>query len=200
MSDTIHEKLAAVQAALKAPKGQVNKFGGYKYRNCEDILQAAKPLTTSHGLVLTISDDIVEVAGRVYVKATATVSDGKDSIVTTAYAREEASKKGMDSSQLTGATSSYARKYALNGLFCIDDTKDADSADNTQHETKAVPIDDEQVARIEQQMAEYGVDAPAFMGWLKSSFGADQIADITTEQYPHILKVLDAKRKQQEAA
>lgn len=200
MADTIHEKLADIQRNLKAPKGQVNSFGGYKYRNCEDILQAAKPLTTAHGLVLTLSDEIVEVAGRVYVKATATLTDGKESITTTAFAREEASKKGMDASQLTGSTSSYSRKYALNGLFCIDDTKDADTQDNTQHETKAEPISDEQIARIEQQMAEYGVDVPAFEGWLKTSFGADSLSDINTEQYPHILKVLDAKRKKMEDA
>ena len=124
--------LNEIQQTLKAPKGQTNKFGGYKYRSCEDILEAVKPLLGD--LSLTISDEIVEVGGRVYVKATATLLNAAMEPVgsTTAFAREEESKKGMDASQLTGATSSYARKYALNGLFCIDDTKDADTQDNSK--------------------------------------------------------------------
>jgi hypothetical protein len=122
--------LSTIQQTLKAPKGQTNKFGNYKYRSCEDILEAVKPLLGD--LSLTISDEVVEVGGRVYVKATATLFNAASEIIgrTTAFAREEESKKGMDASQLTGATSSYARKYSLNGLFCIDDTKDADTQDN----------------------------------------------------------------------
>lgn len=126
------EKLVAIQSDLKAPKGQTNSFGGYKYRSCEDILEAVKPHLARHGLVLNISDDIVEVTGRVYVKATAIITDGTTSQSVTAYAREADSKKGMDPSQVTGASSSYARKYALNGLFCIDDTKDADTDEFTK--------------------------------------------------------------------
>jgi hypothetical protein len=124
----IQSKLLAVQSELKAPKGQFNSFGKYNYRSCEDILEAVKPLLSNHGLTMTISDDIVDVGGRVYVKATVTVfdHDGNAHSVN-AYAREEESKKGMDASQVTGATSSYARKYALNGMFLIDDTKDSDS-------------------------------------------------------------------------
>lgn len=128
---TINDRLRDVQCELKAPKGQFNKFGGYKYRSCEDILEAAKPVLKKHGLTLTLNDAIVEVGGRIYVKARATVTDGMTSFSTDAYAREPESKKGMDSSQITGTASSYARKYALNGLFLIDDTKDADS--NEQH-------------------------------------------------------------------
>lgn len=128
---TINDRLRDVQCELKAPKGQFNKFGGYKYRSCEDILEAAKPVLSKHGLTLTLNDAIVEVGGRIYVKARATVSDDMTSISADAYAREADSKKGMDSSQITGTASSYARKYALNGLFLIDDTKDADS--NEQH-------------------------------------------------------------------
>ena len=124
MSD-LTNKLAMIQQKLKAPKGQVNTFGKYKYRSCEDILEAVKPLLND--LVLTISDDIVEVGGRVYVKATVSLSSGSGNVSTTAFARESEIKKGMDESQITGAASSYARKYALNGLFCIDDTKDADA-------------------------------------------------------------------------
>ena len=127
-------KLAMIQQKLKAPKGQMNTFGKYKYRSCEDILEAVKPLLGD--LVLTISDDIVEVGGRVYVKATVSLSSGSGNVSTTAFARESDTKKGMDESQITGATSSYARKYALNGLFCIDDTKDSDATN--QHDQPSV--------------------------------------------------------------
>ncbi len=129
-------KLSEIQQKLKAPKNQRNSFGNYNYRNCEDILEALKPLLGDS--VLTISDEIVQVGDRFYVKATATFSDGplmKDANVSvTAYARESLDKKGMDSAQITGAASSYARKYALNGLFLIDDTKDADNQDNRSSE------------------------------------------------------------------
>lgn len=127
----IVESMAAIQSSLKAPKGQTNKFGGYKYRSCEDILEAVKPLLKKHKLVLTITDDMTEVGGRVYVKATASVHNAEGhSILTNGFAREEENKKGMDSSQITGSASSYARKYALNGLFCIDDTKDSDATNS----------------------------------------------------------------------
>lgn len=124
----LHDKLATIQRDLKAPKGQFNKFGGYKYRSCEDILEAVKPLL--NGLVLTIHDDIQAVGDRIYIKATATITDGENSLSVSAFAREAETKKGMDDSQITGTASSYARKYALNGLFLIDDTKDADTGDN----------------------------------------------------------------------
>lgn len=132
------KKLVAVQAALKAPKGQFNKFGGYKYRSCEDILEALKPLLLEQGLQLTITDEPVEVGGRIYIKATATVTDGSETATVSGYAREAETKKGMDESQITGTASSYARKYALNGLFLIDDTKDAD-ATNDHQKPKAAP-------------------------------------------------------------
>lgn len=132
------KKLVAVQTALKAPKGQFNKFGGYKYRSCEDILEAVKPLLLEQGLQLTITDEPVEVGGRIYIKATATVTDGSETAAVSGYAREAETKKGMDESQITGTASSYARKYALNGLFLIDDTKDAD-ATNDHQKPKAAP-------------------------------------------------------------
>ncbi|HBE4048241.1 TPA: ERF family protein [Escherichia coli] len=125
MKTELHKKLWTVQQTLNAPKNQRNNFGGYNYRSAEDILEAVKPLLQS--ITLTVSDEIVLIGNRYYVKATATLSDGEDEIAATAYAREEESKKGMDASQLTGATSSYARKYALNGLFCIDDARDPDT-------------------------------------------------------------------------
>jgi len=127
-----YEKLVAIQSDLKAPKGQKNTFGGYRYRSCEDILEAVKPLLAREKLILNISDEIVQIGDRYYIKATATLSDMNQKITATAYAREADSKKGMDPSQVTGATSSYARKYALNGLFCIDDTKDADTDEFTK--------------------------------------------------------------------
>lgn len=138
------KKLIEVQAALKAPKGQYNSYGGYSYRSCEDILEAVKPLLSERDMQLTLSDEPVEVGGRVYIKATATVTDGSESATATAYAREAESKKGMDESQVTGTASSYARKYALNGLFLIDDTKDADATNRHGKEQQ-------QGRRVQQQ-------------------------------------------------
>ncbi len=138
---TIYEKLAAVQYALKAPKSQFNKFGNYNYRNCEDIIEAAKPLLNKHGLLLMLTDDIQQIGDRYYVRATATVVDIQEGgqLYVEAYAREEQDKKGMDGSQITGASSSYARKYALNGLFAIDDTKDSDTTNTHGKEPKEPP-------------------------------------------------------------
>ena len=125
----INAKLNAIQSALKAPKSQFNKFGGYNYRKAEDILEAVKPLLLQQGCILTCSDELLLIGDRYYIKATATITCVEDgsAISTTAYAREEEEKKGMDGSQVTGASSSYARKYALNGLLCIDDTADSDT-------------------------------------------------------------------------
>lgn len=126
---SVYEKLSKVQSELKAPKGQYNSFGKYKYRSCEDILEAVKPLNAKHGVVLTVGDEVVEISNRFYVKATATLVDieSGEKVTNTALAREDDAKKGMDGSQITGTASSYARKYCLNGLYCIDDTKDADT-------------------------------------------------------------------------
>lgn len=136
---TLQQKLIEIQSELKAPKSQFNKFGGYNYRNCEDILEAVKPLCAKHEIVPLLNDEIVMIGDRFYIKATAKVTDGKDEIATTAFARESKEKKGMDESQITGSASSYARKYALNGLFCIDDTKDADFMDNSQSNKQQQP-------------------------------------------------------------
>lgn len=132
MSHNIRQKLQGIQSSLKAPKGQTNKFGGYKYRSCEDILTALKPLLQEWGCSLVISDEMVEVGTRVYVKANATIADNdsSESISATGFAREAEIKKGMDEAQITGSASSYARKYALNGLFAIDDTKDPDATND----------------------------------------------------------------------
>ena len=131
------QKLLNAQSELKAPKGQYNNFGKYKYRSAEDILEAVKPINAKHGVLLTITDEPVLVGDWHYIKATATITDGSDSIVVTAYARESLNKKGMDDSQITGTASSYARKYALNGLYLIDDTKDADTDEYRNQGNKA---------------------------------------------------------------
>lgn len=122
-----YSKLIKVQSTLNAPKGQRNNFGNYNYRSCEDIMGAVKPLLAEHGLVQFVSDEIEQIGDRFYVKATVTVTDGNTSHSVSAYARESLSKKGMDDAQVTGSTSSYARKYALNGMYNIDDNKDADT-------------------------------------------------------------------------
>lgn len=130
--------LAQIQSELKAPKGQRNNFGKYNYRSCEDILEAVKPLLNVRGLSIILTDDIVQIGERYYVRATATIYDTEGSYISnSALAREELKRAGMDASQITGATSSYARKYALNGLFAIDDTKDADATNKGQDEPKA---------------------------------------------------------------
>jgi hypothetical protein len=129
------KELIAIQSELKAPKSQFNKFGGYKYRKAEDILEAVKPLLNKQKCTLTITDDIVMVGNRIYVKATATIKNEKGECeTTTGWAREEETKKCMDGSQITGASSSYARKYALNGLFAIDDNADSDTTNDGQHQ------------------------------------------------------------------
>lgn len=149
----IHEALIKIQSELKATKSQRNSFGNYNYRSCEDILEAVKPLLKDSGVTLTITDDMVEVGGRVYVKATTTLTGINKSdhpITVSAFAREPLARKGMDDSQITGAASSYARKYALNGLFCIDDNKDAD----TMETIDVKPVDAEKV----QKATNYFVD------------------------------------------
>jgi len=133
----ITETLSAIQAKLKAPKSQFNAFGKYKYRSLEDIFEGLKPLLSEHKAAVTIQDEMVQVGQRIYVKAAATLHCGGEQMTVTAYAREAENKKGMDESQVTGSTSSYARKYAMNGLFAIDDTKDADATN--QHNGNGNP-------------------------------------------------------------
>jgi len=154
----LKEKLLNIQNQLKAPKQQYNNFGKYNYRNCEDILEAVKPICKAQKAVLIISDEIILIGERYYVKATATLLDIETdkTISTTAFAREEENKKGMDGSQVTGASSSYARKYALNGLFDIDDTKDSDTTNKPEDkpETKNKPEDKQEVKKVEMTIEE----------------------------------------------
>lgn len=154
--ETKVSELVYIQSKLKAPKNQRNNFGGYNYRSCEDIMEAVKPLLKDVNCTLTVSDEIVQVGDRIYVKATATLhTPSGDKFENTGYAREPQSKKGMDDSQVTGAASSYARKYALNGLFCIDDTKDADAL-NTSKEFTHQPVAQPQVMFGAQVQGEIG--------------------------------------------
>lgn len=138
MTNTIYQKLSAIQVNLKAPKGQRNNFGKYNYRSCEDILEALKPLLDENQCIILLSDEVKEIETRVYVEATATLIDAEsgEKIEVSAYAREPLNKKGQDESQITGSTSSYARKYALNGMFAIDDTKDEDTNELRNEKTQ----------------------------------------------------------------
>ena len=148
------KKLATIQSRLKAPKNQYNSFGKYKYRSCEDILEALKPLANEQGCTITIEDSPIMVGEWHYIQATATLSDGYNSKSVKAYARESETKSGMDSSQITGTASSYARKYALNGLFAIDDTKDADTMDNRQKAEPKAETDptSNELAKVKAQL------------------------------------------------
>lgn len=150
------KKLINVQNELKAPKGQYNSFGKYKYRSAEDILEAVKPLNAKEGLLLTLTDEPIFIGEWHYIKATATITDGNQTHTVTAYARESENKKGMDHSQVTGTASSYARKYALNGLYLIDDTKDADTDEyQKQNDQKPSPITQQQVGIIKSKALEF---------------------------------------------
>lgn len=184
----IHKRLGAIQTELKAPKGQFNKFGGYKYRSAEDILEAVKPLLAKHGLLLTLSDDIVAVGGaaqRFYVKSSArlcTVEDDKDAVIVFALAREEETKKGMDGSQITGAASSYARKYAMNGLFAIDDTKDADS---TNDHGKGAPSSPSAATKAAELKANAEIAQAKITAW--KAFKA-QVPDLSADEQKELFK------------
>jgi hypothetical protein len=188
----IIDALAEIQFLLHAPKNQFNSFGKYKYRNCEDILEAVKPLASERGCAVIISDEPVVIGGRHYIKATATLMSATDGISATACAMEAESKKGMDSAQVTGATSSYARKYALNGLFAIDDTKDADSKDNDKPEAvkpvKLITFDQETV--IDELITSTGVDRVKFIKWMQ----VDKIEQLAAGNYDRIVAELE-KRK-----
>lgn len=182
------KELIEIQKELKAPKGQYNSFGKYKYRSAEDILEAVKPLCHKNNCTLTLSDSLEYIGERYYVKATATLNSDKGQVSVTAYAREEETKKGMDGSQITGTASSYARKYALNGLFCIDDTKDADTDEYgsvTEHNApvpKTRPHRDELVAYCKEK----GID----MNEVAKTFGLTSNA--TEKQFEKALKELKA--------
>lgn len=173
---TITQKLATIQQKLKAPKGQYNSFGKYAYRNAEDILEAVKPLCAETGTVVLLSDEIINIGNRFYVKATAALIDAETQtqLTVSAYAREEEEKKGMDGSQVTGASSSYARKYALNGLFAIDDTKDSDTTNTTGADKNAVKGKQTPLVATKEQLAEaaaLGVNLEQTTAWYNKKMG-----------------------------
>lgn len=199
----VYEKLMNIQSELKAPKSQYNSFGKYKYRNLEDILEALKPLLAKYKAIINISDEIELAGDRYYVKATARIFDIEKSneyVESTAYAREDENKKGMDLSQLSGSTSSYARKYALNGLFAIDDTKDADTTNtqgkeenykpNQPHKSNAKEsnnISEGQIKRLYAIGYSKGLDANKINAQVKTKFNKD-VKDLTKAEYDTVCK------------
>lgn len=185
------EKIVAIQSELKAPKGQYNSFGKYNYRSCEDILEGVKPLLAKHGLVLTIQDSIDLIGDRFYVKATATITDGKEQLSTSAYARESLDKKGMDASQVTGATSSYARKYALNGLLCIDDTKDADTMNNAKQDTQESVYN---WNTLKARATQGGISETDLKHYLKDTLKVNAVNEMKQEHYQQAFNWVNAKR------
>ena len=174
------EALIKIQSELKAPKDLYNKFGNYNYRSAESILESVKPLLAKYGTELTISDDVVYVGDRVYVKATVSITDGKETRVVTAFAREPLDRKGMDPSQITGATSSYARKYALNGLFLIDDNKDADTEESKNESDARAKAEGSGSAdnKPKVQRPNYTDEQKAIMKkWTDGTFTEEELAD-----------------------
>lgn len=201
--NSITEKLIHIQKVLKAPKGQFNNFGKYKYRSAEDILEAVKPLNAEQGLLLTLADEPVLVGSWNYIKATATITDGRESQTVTAYARESETKKGMDHSQITGTASSYARKYALNGLYLIDDTKDADTDEyrsqnqrqnnnqNNRSNPSPNPITQEQVGIVKSKSMEFADARNRTDQEVYQALNITDITKLTKQQADAIIKQLD---------
>ena len=192
--------LQQIQQQLKAPKNRRNSFGNYNYRSCEDILEAVKPMLGES--TLTLSDEMELIGDRYYIKATASFSDGQNTTRATAYAREAETKKGMDESQITGTASSYARKYALNGLFLIDDNKDADT-DEFQNQKASLEIEDDKDEKISSVMSKRITDiiklnksdkeAITFGNEFCKEFGIKKISELTNGQYPNAVKWLEGK-------
>ena len=191
------EKIVAIQSELKAPKGQYNSFGKYNYRSCEDILEGVKPLLTKHGLVLTIQDSIDLIGDRFYVKATATITDGKEQLSTSAYARESLDKKGMDASQVTGATSSYARKYSLNGLLAIDDTKDADTMDNSKKPVQQTQETVYNWQTLKARAVQGGISEEELVHYVTETFKVSKPSELKQEHYQQAFNWVNAKRHEQ---
>ena len=190
----VYEKLIAIQSELKAPKSQYNNFGKYAYRNCEDILESLKPLLKEHKSTIYISDEIVTVLERFYVKATVTFIDAEtgEKIINTAYAREEEDKKGMDGSQVTGSSSSYARKYALNGMFAIDDTKDSDFTNTTVKGDNSA-LSEAQIKRLLAIASKVNISADDVKIVVAKTFGVQDLRKMNKQQYDEICSRLEKK-------
>lgn len=187
----IYEKLSNIQNELKVPKAQNNDYGGFKYRSCEDILEAVKPICKKYNTVLVLGDKLENIGDRYYIKASAELIDLEDekSICKNAYAREEESKKGMDGSQITGTASSYARKYALNGLFNIDDTKDADTNEYTEK-----TIDENDLIKSAQEKALRDIckrhEQDEVINILEK-YGYKKLSEIKQKDYREIVRALE---------
>ena len=197
----VYEKLMTVQTKLRAPKGQYNQFGHYSYRSCEDILEALKPLLAEVGAIVNISDEVKLIGNRFYVEATAMFLDCEtgDSIVARASAREDESKKGMDLAQVTGSVSSYARKYALNGLFAIDDNKDSDATNTHGKDIKPnmTPVSGLSEAQLKRLFAignKAGFKKDVVEATVKKMFGCEP-KDMTKDQYNTVCERLEKKVK-----
>lgn len=188
------QRVGDIQHKLKAPKGQYNSFGKYNYRSCEDILEGVKPLLKEHNLALLIDDEIVQIGERYYVKATAKITDGRESVSATAYAREPDTKKGMDESQITGATSSYARKYALNALLCIDDTKDADTMDNSKKPVQQTQETVYNWQTLKARATQGGISEDELKHYLKETLKVNESKDMTQEHYQQAFNWVNAQR------
>ena len=197
--NNVYLKLVKVQNELKAPKSQYNSFGKYSYRNCEDILEALKPLLNEVKAIVNISDEIILIGERYYVKATVKFIDAEtgEVVEASAMAREEETKKGMDASQLTGSTSSYARKYALNGLFAIDDTKDADTT-NTHDKGNVKSLSEAQLKRMYVIGKNAGYENSKVDSMINQKYNK-KACDMTKEEYDNVVeglqKIADAKNK-----
>lgn len=200
----IYEKLSQVQNELKAPKGQKNTFGNYRYRSAEDILEAVKPILKKNDLTIIISDTLENIGERYYIKATVSLCDldMDERIQVNAYAREEETKKGMDASQITGTASSYARKYALNGLFNIDDTKDADTDEYTKrtkeeptNDLKTIPISQERLDTIRELIEETKTDLKKFLSY----YELKSLKDINVGNVNKIEEALYIKKTKKES-
>lgn len=202
------KKLIQIQSELKAPKGQYNTFGKYKYRSAEDILEAVKPICVKHDVLLTLTDSVEMIGERFYVKATARVTDGKETVEVTAFAREDLDKKGMDGSQITGTASSYARKYALNGLFCIDDTKDADTDEYTKTQGKPSDAKKDEAAKKKLESTAISAGEAKTLKELISMTGTDEkkllksynaatVEALTKAQWAQAVKILSDRKEKQ---
>lgn len=190
----LNQRVGDIQHKLKAPKGQYNSFGKYNYRSCEDILEGVKPLLKEHDLALLIDDEIVQIGERYYVKATAKITDGREIVSATAYAREPDTKKGMDESQITGATSSYARKYALNALLCIDDTKDADTMDNSKKPVQQTQETVYNWQTLKARATQGGISEEDLVHYVTETLKVKKQSELTQEHYQQAFNWVNAQR------
>lgn len=188
------QRVGDIQHKLKAPKGQYNSFGKYNYRSCEDILEGVKPLLKEHNLALLIDDEIVQIGERYYVKATAKITDGREFVSATAYAREPDTKKGMDESQITCATSSYARKYALNALLCIDDTKDADTMDNSKKPVQQTQETVYNWQTLKARATQGGISEEDLVHYVTETLKVKKPSELTQEHYQQAFNWVNAQR------